>query len=410
MNTEYLDLYTDYLAVTSGLFNSKRICILDSYIVIKTQKLYTGILDAVFLLNTIRDHRRGQGRRYDLAHILLFSIMAVLSGSDSYRKIHLFIDVHYKQLDKYFGLRWKKVPAYTTVRNIILNTSDSELERIFREYGGFLSKGERDGAFVHCDGKTLRGSHDKFNDIKPIQILSAFAGGCGIILGHEKIEEKSNEIPAARKLIEELGLSDRIFTFDALHCQEKTLRTAVENGNDVIVQVKENQKTLLNDCKAVATASVPDDVFTEPVEKTRNRIESRRAEVFFSPSLTDAEKWDSVQAVVKIDRFRQVSDTKKNEWKDTHETSFYVSTAVLSAKKICHGTRGHWRIENKDHYVRDVFMNEDRSRIRRNPHIFAKLRSLALNILRKNKVKNISRELFKNCMNIDRLFDYAGIF
>lgn len=362
------------------------------------------------MLNTIRDHRRGQGRRYGLAHILLFSITALLSGADSYRKIHLFIDIHREELNRCFGSEWKKTPSYSTIRNIILNTSDSELERIFREYGEFLSEDEPEGTFVHFDGKVLRGSHDKGNDIKALQVLTAFAGGCGIILGHEEIEKKSNEIPAARKLIEELGLSGRIFTFDALHCQEKTLGTAVENGNDVIVQVKENQKTLLNDCKIVADTSVPDDIFTEPVEKTRNRIESRKTEVFFSPSFTDAEKWNPVEAVVKVDRFRQVFDTKKNEWKNTHETSFYVSTALPDAEKASHGIRGHWRIENKGHYVRDVFMGEDRSRIRRNPHIFSKLRSFALNILRKNNVKNVSRELFKNCMDLNRLFDYAGIF
>jgi predicted transposase YbfD/YdcC len=174
--------------------------------------------------------------------------MAVLSNADSYRKIHLFIDTHREKLNWYFGLDWKKAPAYTTVRNIILNTSGPELERIFREYGGFLLKDEPDGASVLCDGKVLRGSFDNINDIKSVQILSAFAGECSIIPGHEEIEEKSNEIPAARKLIEKLGLSGRIFTSDAVHCQEKTLSTAVENGNDVIVQVKENQKTLLNDC------------------------------------------------------------------------------------------------------------------------------------------------------------------
>lgn len=342
--------------------------------------------------------------------MLLFSIMALLSNADSYRKIHEFIDTHRERLNEYFGLNWKKAPAYTTIRNIVLNTSGSELERIFREYGGFLSKEEPDGTFVRCDGKVLRGSYDKINDIKPFQILTAFAGSCGLILGHEEISEKSNEIPAARKLIEELGLSGRIFTFDALHCQEKTLRAAVETGNDVIVQVKENQKALLNDCKAVAGTSAPDDIFTEPVDKKRNRIESRRAEVFLSPPLTDAEKRSSVEAVVRIERFRQVFDTKNKKWKNTHETSFYVSTAVLKAKKLSRGTRGHWGTENKNHYVRDVSMGEDGSRIRRNPHIFAKLRSFALNILRKNNVKNVSRELFRNCMNIDRLFDYAGIF
>jgi predicted transposase YbfD/YdcC len=362
------------------------------------------------LLNTIEDHRRGQGKRYDLAHVLLFSIMALLSNADSYRKIYEFIDAHRERLNEYFGLDWKKSPAYTTVRNIIMNTSDSELERIFREYGGFLLKEKPAGAFVHCDGKTLRGSYDKANDIKPLHLLSAFAGGCGIILGHKKIDEKSNEIPAARKLIEELGLSGRIFTFDALHCQEKTLQAAAETGNDVIVQVKKNQKTLLHDCETVADTSVPDDVFTEPVEKTRNRIESRRAEVFLSPPFTDTVKWSSVRAVIKTDRFRQVFDTKNKSWKDTHETSFHVSTAVLNAKKASRGIRSHWGTENKNHYVRDVSMSEDRSRIRCNPHIFAKLRSFALNILRRNNVKNVSAELFRNCMNIDRLFDYAGIF
>ncbi|MCP4490141.1 MAG: ISAs1 family transposase [Gammaproteobacteria bacterium] len=261
------------------------------------------------MLNTIKDHRRGQGKQYDLAHVLQFSIMALLSNADSYRKIHDFMDTHREKFNEYFGLDWKKAPAYTTIRNIILNTSGSELERIFREHGGVLTEEEPDGEFIHCDGKNLRGSFDNMNDINQLQVLSAFAGDCAVILGHEEIEEKSNEIPAARKLMEELGLSGYIFTFDALHCQEKTLQAAAETGNDVIVQVKKNQKTLLSDCENIANTPIPDDVFTEPFEKKRNRIESRRAEVFLSPLLTDAEKWDSVEAVIKIDRFRQVLDT-----------------------------------------------------------------------------------------------------
>jgi len=241
--------------------------------------------------------------------------MAILSGANSYRKIHLFIDGHREKLNESFGLDWKKAPAYTTIRNIILNTSGSELEDIFRKYSGALVQEEPNGKFVHCDGKVLRGSYDNLNDIKSLQILSAFVGSCGIILGHEEIEKKSNEIPAAQKLIEELGLSDRIFTFDALHCQEKTFQAVVETGNDAIVQVKKNQKILLNDCETFADTSVPDDVFTEPVEKTRNRIESRRAEIFLSPLLTDAEKWRSIKAVIKNDRFRQMFDTKKKSGK-----------------------------------------------------------------------------------------------
>ena len=336
--------------------------------------------------------------------------MALLSNADSYRKIHNFIDTHRERLNEYFGPDRKKAPAYTTIRNIILNTSGSEIERILREHGWIIAEKEIEEKFIHCDGKNLRGSFDNMNGINQLQVLSAFAGDCAAVLGHEEIGEKSNEIPAARKLTEELGLSDCIFTFDALHCQEKTLQAGVETGNDAVAQVKKNQKTLLSDCKDIADTLTPDDVFTDPLEKKRNRTESRRAEVFLSPLLTDAEKRNSVEAVIKIDRFRQVFDTKKKEWENSHETSFYVSTIILDAKKICHGIRGHWRVENKNHYVRDVTMGEDRSRIRCNPHIFAKLRSIALNILRKNKVKNVSQERFRNCMDINRLFDYTGIF
>lgn len=190
---------------------------------------------------------------------------------------------------------------------------------------------------------------------------------------------------------------------------KKTLQTAKETGNEVIVQVKGNQKTLLNDCQTIAATTPPDEVYQEPLSKTRNRIESRRVEIFISPALTDAAQWTLVQVVIKVQRFRQLLDTKTNTWKNSDETSFYISTIILSAPEFCQAIRDHWGIENRNHYVRDVSMGEDKSRIRTNPHIFAKLRSFALNILRKNNVENVSLELFENCMNLDNVLNYAGV-
>ena len=190
---------------------------------------------------------------------------------------------------------------------------------------------------------------------------------------------------------------------------KKTLQTAKETGNDVIVQVKGNQKTLLNDCRTTAATARPNEVYQEPLTKTRNRMESRQVEIFISPTLTDQEQWGLVQVVVKVQRFRQLLDTKTNTWKNSDETAFYISTIILSAQEFCQAIRNHWRIENRNHYVRDVSMGEDKSRMRTNPHIFAKLRSFALNIMRKNNVENVSLELFENCMNLDKLLNYAGI-
>jgi len=120
-------------------------------------------------------------------------------------------------------------------------------------------------------------------------------------------------------------------------------------------------------------------------------------------------KWSLVEAIIKVERKRSVFDTKTKSWQRSDEISFYVSTTVLRAEEFGVGIRGHWFIENGDHYVRDVAMQEDRCRIRTNPHVFARLRSFALNILRANNVENVSLELFGNCMNLNNILNYVGV-
>jgi predicted transposase YbfD/YdcC len=317
--------------------------------------------------------------------------------------------MHYTTLDDIFDLNWKGRPAHTTIRYIIRGVSGNEIEKSFREYSAELAANGKGKRVVSFDGKVLRGSFDHFKDQKAVQILSAFLTESDIILAHEEIATKTNEIPTAQEMIKRLGLTGCIFTFDAINCQVKTLEAAKETGNDVIVQVKGNQKTLFNDCGTTAATMQPDDVYQEPVTKTRNRIESRQVEVFTNATISAADKWHLVEAIVKVERTRQVLDTKAKCWKQSDETSFYIATTVLSAEMFCQAIRNHWGIENRNHYVRDVSLGEDRSRIRVNPHIFAKLRSFALNILRANQVSNVKLELFKNCMDLDRVLNYAGI-
>jgi len=357
----------------------------------------------------VKDHRRKQGRQYQLGHILLFSILAIVSGADSYRKVHAFIEAHYTKLDAIFDLGWKRILAHTTIRYIIRGVSSIEIETCFREYAAWLTDNADGKRFVAFDGKVLRGSFDYFKDQKAIQVLSAFLTGSDIILAHEEIAEKTNEIPVAQEMMAQLGLSGCVFTFDAINCQTKTLAAAKASGNDVIVQVKENQKTLLRDCKTTAETMSPDDVYQEPVIKARNRIESRKVEVFTNTTISDIDKWHLVEAIVRVERRKQIFDTKAKCWKRSDEISFYIATTVASADVFCRGIRNHWGIENRNHHVRDVSLGEDRSRIRVNPHIFAKLRSFALNILRANQVSNVKLELFKNCMNLDRVISYTGV-
>lgn len=175
------------------------------------------------------------------------------------------------------------------------------------------------------------------------------------------------------------------------------------------MQVKSNQKTLHHDCHTLTTTTLADEVYQEPMTKTRNRLESRQVELFFYPLLTDMPQWAAVKVVIKVKRYQQRFDTKTKTWKNSLETAFYISTIALSAEAFCRAIRLHWGTENRNHYVRDVTLAEDASRIRINPHIFAKLRSFALNILRANHVENVSAALFDNCMSLNLVLNYVGI-
>ena len=173
----------------------------------------------------VPDLRGTRGRRYDLPHILLFSILAVLSGAISYRKIQLFMQSHHQRLNTLFNLTWKRAPAHTTIRAILQRIEDNDLEQQFRIHSrSMLSDENNDVVYVAVDGKTLKGSFDHFNNSKAAHIVDAFAVESKIILGHFATTHKSNEIPAVQAFIQELGLSGCVFTMDAMHCQKKRLK------------------------------------------------------------------------------------------------------------------------------------------------------------------------------------------
>jgi len=174
------------------------------------------------LLATIPDPRRAEGKIYQLPHVLLFSIFAIVSGANSYRGIRTYITVHRQALNKAFKIKWKRPPAHTAIRYILQGLGAADVEKVFREHAANLNLAPHSSARVIAfDGKTLKASFDAFNDIKARQVLSAFAVDTALVLAHIEIDEKTNEIPAVQKLLQELDVAGHIVTCDAMHCQKK---------------------------------------------------------------------------------------------------------------------------------------------------------------------------------------------
>lgn len=182
-------------------------------------------------LETVADPRRAQGKRFPLKFLLLFAIFSILCGGDSYRDVCRFIDKKRRKLNQLFGLNWQRAPSKSQLRDTLCAISIQQMEATFRRYSSSLSQSgqKRPKHRIGLDGKSLRGSFDHMKDQSMLQLLSAFCAETQLILAHVDIADKTNEIPTAQQLIDELGLPEgTVYTADALHCQKKPLRRLKE--------------------------------------------------------------------------------------------------------------------------------------------------------------------------------------
>ncbi len=184
---------------------------------------FAGLLAA---LEEIPDPRRRQGRRYPLAHLLLFSVLAILAGATSYRGILVFIAVHRERLNAVFGTTLRRAPAVNTLRTLFQALDPIALEAAFRQHARELSEAAPtpEARVIALDGKTLKRSFDHLNDRAAAHVLSAFACEAALILAHQEVRGAPEEVPAVQALIEALGVRGVLFTADALHGQKKPSR------------------------------------------------------------------------------------------------------------------------------------------------------------------------------------------
>lgn len=97
------------------------------------------------------------------------------------------------------------------------------------------------------------------------------------------------------------------------------------------------------------------------------------------------------------------------------ETRYFITSAPrkrAGATLLLRWARGHWSIENRCHYVRDVTFGEDASRIRKGsgPEVMAAIRNAAIGFLRSTGATNIAETIRRNGSKVGELFAKLGIF
>ena len=191
---------------------------------------------------------------------------------------------------------------------------------------------------------------------------------------------------------------------------KKTFEAAEAAKCHLLAQVKENQPALLTAIRALTATLDPTDT-DHSRGRGRSRQEDRTVEMFPAAQAVADTEWEPhIKTIIRATRRTLIKSAKTGLWKERHEVAHYVSSAAgRSAKFWASAVRGHWAIENRNHYVRDVTQAEDQSRIRQNPGIMARARSFALNILRANSVKNVANATWRGAINLDTILAYNAI-
>lgn len=189
---------------------------------------------------------------------------------------------------------------------------------------------------------------------------------------------------------------------------KKTFEAVEEAKGELVVQIKGNQHELQREVVEVCDYLKPISCYKAPIEKGRNRVEQRTAETFdVGTCLIESDDWN--RYIIRVKRHTEIFDTEARLWKIREEIAYYASSHWHDAKYFADCIRKHWYTENCNHYVRDVSLSENSSRIRKNAGVFTRLRSFALNILRFEGVTNIKRALFENALDFGAVVAMRGI-
>jgi predicted transposase YbfD/YdcC len=326
----------------------------------------------------ISEQARDEARQYSLPIIMYLSVIAILMGAKNPMDISRWMEANAKrkEIKKLLGVEFFKAPKKSRLYTFFEIVDKEELERAFRRWiRTFIDIPEQ--AVVGVDGKVIKGSATA--DKSAVSILSMVLAESKLIIAHKEIENKSNEIPALQKLIGELD-ETFIYEFDSMNTQTKTLGAIQESGSLFIAPVKGNQPSLVSLVHEVEEAS---EIASHHYDNINQSGDSIEREVFVYNSFPFPWNGIFIYTVIRIDK-----SVNGNEW----TTQYYISNDMGNSEYFLEKVLQEWSVETM-HFYKDCALYEDNCKVHKGAFSLSVLRSIVINILHLNQIKNIARKI-----------------
>jgi predicted transposase YbfD/YdcC len=400
---------------------------------------YTTLVD---VLKQVPDPRNRKGRRHRLVIVLSLIAAAMASAQRTPQAIARWLNEHRLELLAALPPSVSRLPCASTIRRVLALVDVACLEQALAALAPVVPPAAPEVALTDLasplappaapevaladvarpeappllqglalDGKAIRGVG---RDGHPCHLVSLVEHGSARVLGQVAVERKRDERSAVPKLLEGRDLTNTLITLDALHTLRPTAHLIRKQGGHFLMIVKKNQARLYEYLELLfrlppleADHEVWDTVGPR-TEKGHGRLETRTL-TCGNAHIEDVD-WPHVQQVVRRECERIILKTGQR----THEVSY----ALVSLRPEEGGAavveafwRGHWTIENRLHYVRDVTLGEDAGHAARGAtaHVLAALRNGLLALFRQARWTSVPDALAHYGASVARAFTLIGL-
>jgi predicted transposase YbfD/YdcC len=337
--------------------------------------------------STILDPRINRRKLHKLSDIFFITLCAVICGADDWVSIEMFGKAKEAWFTEVLGLE-HGIPSHDTFGNVFAVINTQEFNSCFSRWVSDLAD-LSGGEIIAIDGKCLRRSMDTASQKAAIYMVSAWATQNQLVLGQQKVDDKSNEITAIPKLLMQLNITGAVVTMDAMGCQTKVAEQIIVQGADYMLSLKGNQGNLHKDVKLFfESENTCPAVGYESYDGGHGRIETRtvRATAAIDWLQELHPHWVALKSIVAVTAKRESKD------KTTEETRYFISSMDASdPKRLGQVVRAHWGIENNLHWVLDSAFDEDsqRARIGNSAANMAVIRHIALTLVKSDKTAKV---------------------
>ncbi len=344
--------------------------------------------------STIADPRSRRGIRYPIATIVALAVAATCTGARSFSQFAAWSADLPARLRPRFGPGRGTPSADTFAR--VLGLIDPEV--VDAVLAAWVASRTPAPTAVALDGKAVRGARDQAGAMT--HLLSIVDAATGIPLGQvDAAHLKGYELPAFRAVLDRIALRGLIVTADALHTQPAHAHYLHRHGAHYVFTVKANRAALLTQLHQLPWSQIP--TTTTSTDKGHGRITTRTiALTSTNPPLG----FPHAHLAARIER--RVTHTRTG--RTSHEFAYLITSLThdqTTPQQLADLVKGHWSIENKVHWVRDVTYDEDRSQVRTGTRarVMATLRNTALGLLRATGITAIAPTLAALARRVERV-------